>query len=252
MGETTGISWTDHTFNPWIGCSKVSAGCTNCYAERENNLYKWTDQWGDKGTRRRTSEANWKKPLAWDMAAARDGVRRKVFCASLADVFEDKPDLFDWREELFVLVEETENLDWLILTKRPENVIKWYGAEGVYPDEVRQNVWLGVTAENQEMADKRIPLLLDIPAKIRFVSVEPMIGNINFTKYDRIPDWIICGGESGPNARPMDLDWARNLRHQCEVTYAPFFFKQVGGTKRIDGHWGGDLLDGVRYQEFPK
>jgi protein gp37 len=258
MGEKTGISWCDHTFNSWIGCAKVSPGCANCYAERDNNRYGWVDGWGLNGERRKTSISNWKKPLAWNRAAKLAGVRRKVFCASLADVFEDRQELIEWREDLFNLIEQTEYLDWLLLTKRPENIIKWYGISN-YPDEIRDNVWIGVTAENQEMADKRIPLLLEIPARVRFISCEPLLSVINID--DAWPwdkpfkdgiHWIIAGGESGSNDRPMNLEWARSLRDQCKDSGTPYFFKQVGGTRRIAGHWGGDLLDGVQHHEFPK
>jgi protein gp37 len=258
MGEKTGISWCDHTFNPWIGCTKVSEGCVHCYAERDNNLYKWVSGWGEKVKRHKTSVANWKKPRAWNKAARLVGERRKVFCASLADVFEDRLEVIPWRGELFDLIEATPDLDWLILTKRPENIIKWYG---VHPDEIHDNVWLGVTVENQEMADLRIPLLLDIPARVRFLSVEPMLGPVDLEKACKFPgrdfsvkpfDWVICGGESGSNDRPMELDWARKLQHDCFMYHIPFFFKQHGGTKRIDGHWGGILLDGIRYHEFPE
>lgn len=283
MGEKTEISWCNHTFNPWIGCSKVSAGCQNCYAERQNNFYHWVDNgWGVNGHRKRTNTEYWKKPLAWNEAARLANVRRKVFCGSLCDVFEDRPELDAWRTDLFDLIGDTENLDWLLLTKRPENILQWYGND-IAEDEIRPNMWLGVTCENQEMVNERIPLLINIPAHVHFVSVEPMLEKIdlhhiqgNYVVYDVIGkgrfdygndgfgvaapmssgiSWVICGGESGPGCRPMDLDWARDLRNQCRNADVPFFFKQVGGTKRIGGiggHWGGDLLDGREYKEFPQ
>ena len=275
MGETT-ISWTvtvlpdgtivpGYTFNPWIGCTKISAGCTNCYAERDNRRRNWVEGgWGPAGHRRRTSPENWKKPLAWNAAAKAAGVRRKVFCASLGDVFEGRFELHEWRQELWSLIIQTPDLDWLLLTKRPENVMNmsialWPCLEERLPD----NVWIGTTAENQEMADKRIPELLKIPARVRFLSVEPMLGMVNLGTWlvDRRNtelgtmsgvDWVICGGESGPNARPMQSDWALWLRDQCQIANVPFFFKQIGGTKRVDGNWGGDLLAGSRYHEFPE
>lgn len=254
MGEKTGISWCDHTFNPWIGCTKVSDGCKNCYAERDNTRYGWVNGWGVDGERRRTSKENWMKPLAWNKAAKLLGVRRKVFCASLADVFEDRRELEPWRDDLFNLIEDTPDLDWLLLTKRPENIlpmVDWTWATTSFPD----NIWLGVTCENQEMADKRIPLLLNISATVLFVSVEPMLGEVNladvYLKYGGFFKWVICGGESGAKTRSMNLDWARSLRDQCNNKCA-FFFKQIGGNSRINGHWGGDLLDGSEYKEFPK
>jgi protein gp37 len=187
-----------------------------------------------------------------------------VFCASLADVFEGHPDTLDWLFDLGRLISATPYLDWLLLTKRPENVMNLITSymAGRIADlwlADNQNVWIGVTAENQEMADKRIPILMDIPASVRFVSVEPMLEEIYFpfmcaNSSPEVPviDWVICGGESGPGARPMNLEWAKYLLNQCENASVPFFFKQVGGTKRIDGHWGGDLLDGCEYKEFPK
>jgi protein gp37 len=261
MGEKTGISWTDHTFNPWIGCAKVSAGCTNCYAERENRLFNWVEGgWGPSGHRRKTSTDNWKKPKMWNKGAKKYGVRRKVFCASLSDVFEDRPELEQWRGELWSLIVNTPDLNWLLLTKRPENVLRMcpHQIMGEREEWIPPNVWIGATCENQEMYNQRLPVLLDIPARIKFISVEPMLGMIDLGEpncrtyaQDRI-NWVICGGESGPSARPMNIEWARNLRNQCQDAKVPFFFKQVGGNKRIDGHWGGDLLDGVQYHEFPE
>lgn len=240
MGETTAISWCDHTFNAWIGCTKVSPGCEHCYAERQNRFYHWTDQWGPAGTRKFTSDENWHKPLAWNKAAAKAGVRPRVFCGSLMDVFEDRPELVVPRYRLFDLIEDTPHLDWLLLTKRPENILKLTG----WWDVIRpHNIWIGTTTENQEQADKRIPLLLQVPAVVRFVSCEPLLGPVDLTAgihsfpADAIkhedwrkvwPDWVIAGGESGPNARPMHPDWARSLRDQCQGAGARFFFKQWG------------------------
>lgn len=256
MGEHTGISWCDHTFNPWMGCTKVSAGCTNCYAERENKLFQWVDAWGDKGHRKKTSADNWKNPVKWATKAHNEGKHHKVFCASLADVFEDRPELIPWRSELFELIENTPDLDWLLLTKRPENIRPmFYRQWGSYEEDIicPDNIWMGVTTENQEMFDKRIPILLDTPTATKFISVEPMLGPINILDpvIERI-DWVICGGESGPNARPIEREWIYGLQEQCDWSNTPFFFKQMGGNHKIDGHWGGDLLDGAQYHEFPK
>jgi protein gp37 len=290
MGEHTGISWCDHTFNPWIGCTKVSDGCTNCYAERENIHYQWVNEWGVNGNRQRTSVANWRNPIKWNkglicencgvwqyrnklsIAEGRHGYcafcnkfgqfhRPRVFCASLSDVFEDRPELVQWRCDLWNLIGETPNLDWLILTKRPENVIPMW-LSGLYRNmRLPINIWLGITAENQEMAEKRIPEFLKIPVGIRFLSIEPMLGPIDLMKAFTFPErnygerpieWIICGGESGQNARPLNMDWVKQLQCDCKLYEIPFFFKQVGGIKRINGHWGGELLNGIKYQEFPK
>jgi len=190
MGEKTGIQWCDHTFNPWIGCTKVSDGCKFCYAERDNNRYKWVDGWGEGKQRRRTSGENWKKPLQWAKAAIKAGVVRRVFCASLADVFDaDVPQI--WRENLWDLIRETalieENeihtsgLEWLILTKRPENIRRLLPLE--WQDYPPYYIRLGVTAENQEMADYRIPKLLEVWSGKNFVSVEPMLEDIDISKY---------------------------------------------------------------------
>ena len=229
------------TFNPWIGCEKVSAACKNCYAERDfSRKPRWADCWGPAMTtkRKRTSLDNWKKPYRWNRKAETDGVRYKVFCASLADVFEGHQDIRSggWREQLWDLIVSTPHLDWLLLTKRPEYVRMMVPGSWMYK-RWPKHVWMGVTAENQEMVDKRIPLLLDIPAAVRFVSVEPMLGPVVFP-YRKAPkfswltrtgiDWVIAGGESGPHARPTHPDWFRSLRDQCVATGVPYFLKQHG------------------------
>lgn len=245
MGKNSAIEWTDHTFNPWIGCTKVSAGCANCYAEAMMDKRLGRVQWGVNGTRERTSAANWRQPIKWDREAAEAGARRRVFCASLADVFEDRPELVAWRADLFALIVTTPHLDWLLLTKRPENVIDM--ALGQAPNaKIPDNVWLGVSVENQEQADRRIPLLLLIPARVRFLSMEPMLGPVDLVEAGalwtsvqdnsivkttpawRLINWVIVGGESGHNARPMHPDWSRSIRDQCQAAGVPFFFKRWG------------------------
>ena len=253
--KNTKISWATHTFNPWIGCTKVSAGCERCYAEATDN--RWgNDRWGKGKQRGLTSEANWKKPLQWDREAAAAGIREKVFCASMADVFDaEVPD--EWRFKLFDLVYNTPHLDWLILTKRPEIMRDFFlGQSGTGYDPIhRQNVWLGTTAENQEMADKRIPILMEIPGVIHWLSIEPQIGPVNLepllkdwsvydSKLSRI-DWVISGGESGAGARVFDLQWARDLRDQCYKTNTAFFMKQLGCN------WVNSGLAGPRVNEKP-
>jgi len=262
MGENSGVEWTAYedakgnmvpgfTFNPWAGCTHVSEGCKFCYAERDQKRFKFVE-WGRGQPRRKTSDAYWKQPRAWNRKAERDGTRPRVFCASWADVFD--PEIpAAWRKELWALIEATPNLQWLILTKRPENF------QTMLPDGWLSgwpNLALGVTAENQAMADKRIPLLLDIPAKTRFVSCEPFLGPVDLTAIDEgdrvlyplmglqaiegrghatspAIDWVICGGESGPGRRPMDLHWARDLRIQCGLASVPFFFKQIDKKQPI-------------------
>lgn len=259
MGENTKIEWADHTFNPWTGCTKVSPGCDHCYAEgwsKRSGLVEW----GPHGSRRRTSPANWRKPLKWDAEAKAAGVRKRVFCASLADVFDNHGSIASgWRGDLWHLIARTTNLDWLLLTKRPQNIAKTlpdcYGAPAW--GDGWANVWLGTTVENQAEADRRIPHLLSVPASVRFLSCEPLLGPLDLTPYlwgraDPCPDcqmdadcdcgalprhmlggepdlaWAICGGESGHGARPMHPDWARDLRDQFRDAGVPFFFKQWG------------------------
>ena len=354
MAETT-IEWADYTFNPWMGCTKVSPACANCYAERDMDHRYGKVAWGPKGTRRKTTIANWRKLLKWNRDAARIRAehseyiaeldmpappayphRPRVFCASLADVFEDWkgpiqdhkgqrlqhcdgvfqpdgiPEFADWplatmddlRADLFRLIDATPHLDWLLLTKRPENILSmWPGNKS------RENVWLGTSVENQEYALKRIPALLQCRhfSPVLFLSCEPLVGPLNLvqswsndrTFYDYLGgvsgfvtengghrtvtgkpsvDWVITGGESGPNARPAHPDWYRGIRDQCFAADVPFLFKQWGewlhmsqfvpGThdlrgKTIDGSphdfnarigkkAAGRLLDGVEYNGFPK
>ena len=269
MGENSKIEWTDHTFNPWIGCQKVSPACANCYAENETFVRvqraKGRELWGPNSEHHITSEENWAKPLRWneDAKAARE--RRRVFCASLADVFEDRSDLELPRARLFRLINNTGHLDWLLLTKRPENIMRLVAQVRDNVGEGRElasswcngypprNVWIGTTVETQEQADKRIPELLKIPAKVRFLSCEPLLARIDLRhvqhnreveidaltgdhgvirplrgQSDAKIHWVICGGESGPNARPMHPDWARSLRDQCAAAGVRFLFKQWG------------------------
>lgn len=223
MGELTKIEWCDYTFNPWIGCQKVSAGCDHCYAE---NMMDWRFgrvEWGPHGERQRTSAGYWKQPERWARAA--NGSRPRVFCASLADVFDNKvPN--EWRENLFDVIDNTEELDWLLLTKRPENIAKMLPTPW---GDGWDNVWLGTTCEDQEAFDRRWKILSETPAHLRFISYEPAIGPLHLPAAwmdprDVTPDWIICG-ESG--------DHARDLRTQCQHYGIPFFMKQMIGKKPI-------------------
>lgn len=228
MAENSKIEWTDHTFNPWIGCQNVSPGCDHCYAEALTNRYGWTE-WGPHGIRKRTSAANWRKPLQWAKAARGTGKRPRVFCASLADVFDNRaPGVA--REELFGLIRATPELDWLLLTKRPQNVRKMLPADwrNGYP-----NVWLGTTCEDQERYDLRWPILRDTPSAVRFISYEPAIGPLDLGINGPWPDWLICGGESGPGARMMRPAWAEMALTQCANRGIAFFMKQMTGKKPI-------------------
>jgi protein gp37 len=262
MGQTA-ISWTatvlsdgttlpGYTFNPWIGCTKVSEGCRLCYAETQNKRYGWTSGWGKGAPRKRTSAANWKKPLEWAKQAVKDRVTRRVFCASLADVFDPEVDQ-DWRDDLLELMYEASEtiggLEWLVLTKRPENISEMlnYHLLAIAPDWLR----IGVTVEHQNQIDRYATLAKAWRGK-NFVSYEPALGplQIIFATYSLEIDWVICGGESGAGCRPMDLNWARDARDQCQIAGVPFFFKQIGGfpNKRDDpAEWPEDL----RVQEFP-
>jgi protein gp37 len=275
MAENSKIQWTDHTFNPWIGCTKVSPGCAHCYAEELMDTRYGKVKWGKGQKRQRTSAANWKLPLKWNRLAAFTN-RPRVFCASLADWLDDEVPI-EWLADLLKLIHDTPNLDWLLLTKRPENwadrlelvdvlTAKTLNGTG-WPERLwhwrydgtpLDNAWIGTTVENQEYADKRIPELLNIPAKVRFLSVEPMLGPVNLMGvrdpktrstrsgylstaicasdsgglYERPPlDWIICGGESGKDARLMEIEWAHSLRNQCKAAGVAFFMKQLGGTR---------------------
>ena len=238
MGETTAIAWTDHTFNPWWGCVNVSPGCDHCYAE---TFAKRTghDVWGKDAGRRFFGDKHWAEPLKWE---------GRVFCASMADVFEPNPMLVDERQRLWDLIERTPRLTWQLLTKRPEWVKSMVPTE--WWRDWPENVWIGTTVEDRVWANIRIPRLLDIPANIRFLSCEPLLGRV--TLYPWITgggiQWVICGGESGPHHRPLHLPDARLLRAECEAEGVPFFFKQVGGRTPTAG---GDLLDGVQHKEFP-
>lgn len=231
MSENSKIEWCDHTFNPWIGCQKVSPACNNCYAEAQQKRFGNDIYFGVGNTRRRTRPANWKLPLKWNRKAEKEGVRYRVFCASLADVF-DNAVADQWRIDLFNLIENTPHLDWLLLTKRIGNIQKMLPTHDWLADQ--KNVWLGITVCNQEEADRDILKLLDIPAECHFLSIEPLLGPIDLNADNGLHggpgqiDWVIVGGESGPNARPMHPDWVRLLRNRCVGAGVPFFFKQWG------------------------
>jgi protein gp37 len=224
MGATTNIEWSTSTFNPWIGCQHVSPGCDHCYAEADWDKRKHRVKWGPHGERSRTSEAYWRQPLTWNRNGEdferEHGHRQRIFCASLADVFDNKVPK-QWRSDLWRLVRQTPRLDWMLLTKRPQNIGKMLPAD--WGDGWPQ-VWLGVTCESQQYFDQRWPLLAAIPAAVRFISYEPALGPLTL----RIgPDWLICGGESGANARLMEPAWARQVRDQCATLGIAFFMKQM-------------------------
>lgn len=274
--QDTKIEWATHSFNPWWGCQRVSPGCEHCYAETLANRYGHK-VWGPaKTTHRRGMSANyWDQPLRWNKAAEQAGRRARVFCASMADVFEDHPQL-DWpRANLWGLIEMTPNLDWLLLTKRPGNMR--YMLPLAWLQSPRENVWLGTSCEDQKRADERIPELLGTPARVRFLSCEPLLGPIDLGRATPCGyycdesighvdhgfwtpgiqpgiHWVIAGGESGPGARPCWPEWVRSLRDQCQAADVAFFMKQWGEYEPyeedaqppfwndqhgrcIDGHW---------------
>jgi len=249
MSENSKIEWCHHTFNPWIGCTKVGPGCDNCYAEADFDKRRHVVQWGAGQPRKRTAMSTWAMPLRWNAKAERLGVRYRVFCASLADVFDNEVPA-EWRHDLFDLIERTPHLDWLLVTKRIGNVRQ------MIPDRwsvcMPPNLWLGITVVNQAEADRDIPKLLGLKVSVRFLSMEPLLGPVdlrfhvfseptgNFRTHagkrqmelrkpvDGGLHWVIVGGESGPGARPMHPQWARALRDQCAAAGVPFLFKQHG------------------------
>lgn len=256
MGENTKIEWCHHSFNPWIGCTKVSPGCAHCYAEVETfarvQRKRGNELWGKDANRHVTSDANWRKPYKWNEAATAADERHRVFCASLSDVFEDRRDLDEPRRRLFDLIASTPRLDWLLLTKRPENLLTLLPPHWI--KQPQANVWLGTTCEDQKRADERILHLLRVPATVRFLSCEPLLGPVDLdfwidsywdasikdlmgnkgswvkaeAQHERALHWVIAGGESGSHARPMHPNWARGLRDQCVLAEVPFLFKQWG------------------------
>lgn len=263
MGKSK-IEWTDRVWNPVTGCTKISDGCKNCYAETMAKRFAGEKGWGTKedpfAVRLHPDRLN--EPLKWKKPS-------KIFVCSMGDLFhEDVP--FEFIDKVFAVMALSPQHTFQVLTKRPErmkgylademrqvNVASWFKGGEYYSHEVSPwplpNVWLGVTAENQEQADKRIPILLQTPAAVRFVSIEPMVGGVNLKHLRNgdistsalsgnqtnmsvvLPwsdtnklDWVIVGGESGPGARPMHPDWVRSLRDQCKAANVPFMFKQWG------------------------
>ncbi len=241
MAEKTAIAWCDSTFNPWWGCTKVAPGCDNCYAAALDKR-SGGDFWNDKP--RAMSATNWKKPLKWNREATG---RHLVFCGSMCDVFDkNAPD--GQRARLWYLIRRTPNLTWLLLTKRASNIEKYLPYDW---GDGYENVWLGVTVEDKEHGLARAKILNTIPARLRFLSCEPLLEDLGYELSWIIDNgiyWVIVGGESGPNARPMEPVWVDSIRTDCEMLSTPFFFKQWGGNTRDKG---GHLLNGEICQEFP-
>jgi protein gp37 len=247
MAENSKIEWTTHTFNPWVGCTKVSGACDNCYAEswakRSGSV-----EWGAHGDRRLTK--TWRNPVKWNKAADGAPERPRVFCASLADIFDNHKSIKpDWRADLWVLITDTPHLDWLLLTKRPQN-IKRFIPSSWETHGCPNNVWLGATVENQEEFDRRVPHLIQIPARVHFLSMEPLLGPVDMGDMAGI-DWVITGGESGAHYRPANPAWFQSLRDQCKRSGVPFLFKQWEGKSQPVIKAKGRALDGVVHDGYP-
>lgn len=291
MAETK-IEWCDYSFNAWWGCAKVSPACNHCYAETWAKRTGFPDLWGVATARRTFGAKHWGAPLTWNKAAAAAGIRNKVFCNSMADVFDNHPGVIEARARLWDLIRLTPHLDWLILTKRIGNTERMlpadWGPDG-YP-----NVWLGISVCNQVEADRDIPKLLFTPARVRFLSCEPLLGRIDLFRFqkgvctgcagsgntdgfplyglleedgvERCQDcqgtglcednpglsWVIAGGESGGGARSMDMFWAENLRTECAAQEIPFFMKQLSQADFADYKDFAAFPQSLRVREWPK
>ena len=241
MGESTKISWTDHTFNPWMGCERVSEGCRNCYAATFVGGRMGLEVWG-KTAPRHVTKTPWGEVLTWNRKAAESGVRRKVFCASLCDIFEDHPTTNETRPRVWDLIRKCTSLDWQILTKRSHRIAS------CLPDDWGDgwpHVWLGVSVEDLRVSC-RVDDLRQIPAAVRFVSYEPALGSLQGLDLAGI-DWVIYGGESGPGYRADSEVWAWEMYVNCRASGAAFFHKQSAGPKPGTGI----ELRGHVIQEFP-
>lgn len=229
MAENSKIEWCHHTFNCWLGCTALSPACDLCYAEtwakRTGQAHLW------QGERRRTSATLWQQPHKWNARCAAAGIRERVFCASLADVFDNQVPT-RWRDDLWHLIDQTPHLDWMLLTKRPENIAKMLPTPAIGAPawgEGWPNVWLGTTVEDRARL-RRIEALRRVPARMRFLSCEPLLEDLGAIDLLGI-DLVIGGGESGGKARPTMLPWARSLRDQCAAAGVAFFLKQLSGPK---------------------
>jgi len=274
MAENSKIEWTDHTVNFWWGCTKISPACLHCYAEGQDRHFhpsiptevrfqgeqSRAAHWGPNAPRMLRVDAATLEAYKYQRHAVAEGRRFRVFTNSMADFFEDRRDLDAPRLEALEVIRDTPQLDWLILTKRPEKILDLLaraqkiaqGCDSVFPGnetamtewlgwwlcgKAPANVWLGATVEDQVRASQRIPALLSVPARARFLSCEPLLGPLDlilkdcwlgYTPTRDLLHWVIAGGESGPHARPMNPDWILGLRDQCAAAGVPFLFKQWG------------------------
>ncbi|WP_128292043.1 phage Gp37/Gp68 family protein [Afifella aestuarii] len=243
MSADTKIEWCDATWSPWLGCTKIAPACDHCYAASWAKRTGSPELWA--GERRRTSTDYWKRPLKWNREAEKAGTRKSVF-PSLCDPFDNQvPN--EWRRDFFDLIEATPHLLWLLLTKRPQNILRMVPLDWLHS--WPENVWPGTTVEDRKRAGRNLWELAQVHSRVRFMSAEPLLEGFDLTAIEnphgetfnaltgfvnddigwvQAIDWVICGGESGPNARPMHPDWARDLRDQCAEHRVPFFFKQHG------------------------
>lgn len=271
--ENTNISWCDHTFNAWIGCTKVNEACKFCYAEAHDKRFYKQSHWGPNTSRQMTSDKYWNQPRNWNKSAGLAKVQLRVFCSSLADVFEDHPQVIEARQRLFKLIEETPNLIWMLLTKRPGNIDKmipesWnrnLGLGGSVPENVR----FGVSIGNQKQFDEMWPVMEESMynhGTPYFLSMEPLLGPVDFAMFDEpvqivgttvtrsrhLPSYIIVGGESGSKARPMHPEWVDKIKNQCFLYNISFHFKQWGewnnGSDVLSRHNYVVLTNGEMYE----
>lgn len=261
MGKNSKIEWTDHTWNPWYGCHKVSQGCKNCYMYRDMARTPF-----NPNVVTRAKPATFNKPLSWKEPAM-------VFTCSWSDFWVEEAD--EWRAEALQIIAQTPHLTYQILTKRPERILDWLD-NACWPisgcpigiDGLPDNIWLGVSVENQEASHARIWHLCQVPAKIRFVSAEPLLGLLDLgfdafvaddrgfpteQKVSNYINWVITGGESGAQnkIRKAQIEWFRFIRNQCQEAGIAYFHKQNGGSSKINGAWGGRELDGKTWDELP-
>ena len=224
MGKDSKIAWCHHSFNPWHGCSKISPGCANCYAEGVAKRFGGEAEWGPNGKRRLFGDKHWNEPVKWNRKASglfeRAG-RVRVFCGSMCDVFEDHPVAAELRPRLFELIDATPALTWLLLTKRPDRMLT--DAPNHWRRQWPDHVWALTTIENQDVAELRASYLQQVPAAIKGVSAEPLLSPLSLVRWLNWIDWVIVGAESGQRARPMNERWVRGLRDQSVLRGIPFF-----------------------------
>ncbi len=257
MGAVTRIEWCDHTFNPWWGCTQVSPLCDHCYAMMLDARWFGRAHWGARAARRTFDDAHWRQPLKWNAQAKAAGVRRRVFCASMADAFDNEVDN-DWRDRLWQLVKTTPDLDWIVLTKRIGN------AKRMLPDDWGDgypNVWIIVSVD-QAGIKRDVPVLLKIPAIVRGVSIQPQLAPVRLGAAARRLQWVINGGESGAGARPFHLEWARALVAECAGAGVPIFMQRLGAKPfqagerlRLGDRAGANLAEwpaDLRIRQWPQ